>query len=81
MVSIYWSSKRGALSSSAGTTWASLLKLNSVPKMPGTATRTVATNRVPMMTKAKIHWSAMILMKNCCTPMEAVRTLSAKPIV
>ena len=34
-----------------------------------------------MLTKAKIHWRAMVWLRNCATPSAARRTLRQKPIV
>jgi len=56
-------------------------KLISLPKMPGMAMTRVARKRVAIMVKAKIHWKAIVLVKNCPTPSDAVRMLSSKPMV
>ena len=81
LLRVQLSSRSGARSWSAGTTDPSRLKVNSLPKMPGMAMASVATNKVAIMANAKIHWKAMVFVKNWPTPKEAAKIERANPMV
>ena len=64
---IYSSSKRGLRSGSSLTAGPFLLKRSSLPRMRGTPMARVKSRSSPIMTNAKIHCNAMVLVNSWLT--------------